>query len=191
MWIPAKTMFFSCFYPFGKAGGFQLPVFDGIFDPRCQGIAVNYYGVTLGALLERSVNPACGGSEPLRLFQRWGLGSIPEMEIKRRAFQTFFSVLRRSPPRLVFLPVSSAALRETFFFLGTLALLFSIQPLDISLNFNCSVNLDITRIFGDNGKRSEENPRHPTSTAYTIFFDENGIHIIKYVLHHYLIDQLS
>ena len=37
-----KTMIFSCFYPFGKAGRFQIPC--------CQGIAVKYYGVTLGAL---------------------------------------------------------------------------------------------------------------------------------------------
>ena len=42
MWIPAKTMIFSCFYPYGKAGGLQIP--------RCQGIAVENYGVTLGAL---------------------------------------------------------------------------------------------------------------------------------------------
>ena len=46
MWIPAKRMIFSCFYPFGKAGGFQIP--------RCQGIAVKDYGVTLGALALKS-----------------------------------------------------------------------------------------------------------------------------------------
>ena len=38
---------FLIFYPTGKAGGAQVL--------RCQGIAVNYYGFTLGAL---ALNPS-------------------------------------------------------------------------------------------------------------------------------------
>ena len=57
----------------GKAGELQIPVFHGICDPRCQGFAVDDYGFTLGALLERSGNPVCGDSEALRLLQRWGV----------------------------------------------------------------------------------------------------------------------
>jgi hypothetical protein len=42
-----KTMIFSCCSPYGKAGAIQIR--------RCQGIAVDYYGGTLGALaLNRS-----------------------------------------------------------------------------------------------------------------------------------------
>ena len=37
-----KNNDFLMFYPYGKAGGFQIP--------RCQGVAVENYGVTLGAL---------------------------------------------------------------------------------------------------------------------------------------------
>jgi len=40
-------MIFSCLYPYGKAGGIQIR--------RCQGIAVKYYGFTLGAL---ALNPS-------------------------------------------------------------------------------------------------------------------------------------
>ena len=53
-------MFFSCFYPFGKAGGFQIP--------RCQGIAVKDYGVTLGALAlkpSRFCNVGVASLQPL------------------------------------------------------------------------------------------------------------------------------
>ena len=42
-----KPMIFSCFYPCGKAGAIQIR--------RCQGLAVDHYGGTLGALaLNRS-----------------------------------------------------------------------------------------------------------------------------------------
>jgi len=42
-----KPMIFSCFYPCGKAGAIQIR--------RCQGLAVDDYGGTLGALaLNRS-----------------------------------------------------------------------------------------------------------------------------------------
>jgi hypothetical protein len=44
---PGVTIIFSFFYPTGKAGGAHIL--------RCQGIAVNYYGVTLGAL---ALNPS-------------------------------------------------------------------------------------------------------------------------------------
>jgi hypothetical protein len=47
MGFAGKTMIFSCFYPCGKAGAIQTR--------RCQGIAVDDYGGTLGALaLNRS-----------------------------------------------------------------------------------------------------------------------------------------
>ncbi len=67
------TLFFSFCLPSRKAGGLQIPVFHGICDPRSQAIAVANYSFTLDALLERSGNPACGGSEALQLLQRWGL----------------------------------------------------------------------------------------------------------------------
>ncbi|MDX2451574.1 hypothetical protein, partial [Desulfosarcina sp.] len=54
---------FLIFLPFRKAGGLQIPVFNGICDPRSQGIAVADYSFTLDALLERSRNPATGGSQ--------------------------------------------------------------------------------------------------------------------------------
>ena len=50
MCIPGVTIIFSFLHPAGNAGGSQIPVFHGICDPRCQGIAVKYYGFTLGAL---------------------------------------------------------------------------------------------------------------------------------------------
>ena len=65
------ALFFSFCLPSGKAGGLHIPVFHGIYDPHCQGIAVADY--TLDALLERSGNPVCGGSEALQLLQRWGI----------------------------------------------------------------------------------------------------------------------
>jgi hypothetical protein len=34
-----------------KAGGLQIPDDSGIFDPRCQGLAVACYGGTLGAVV--------------------------------------------------------------------------------------------------------------------------------------------
>ena len=40
--VQGVTIIFSLFYPTGKAGGAQIP--------RYQGFAVNYYGFTLGAL---------------------------------------------------------------------------------------------------------------------------------------------
>jgi hypothetical protein len=47
MGFAGKTMIFSCCYPCGKAGAIQIR--------RCQGIAVDDYGGTLGALaLNRS-----------------------------------------------------------------------------------------------------------------------------------------
>jgi hypothetical protein len=39
---PRFVRYFFTFLPYGKAGGFQIR--------RCQGLAVNHYGVTLGAL---------------------------------------------------------------------------------------------------------------------------------------------
>ena len=41
---------FLIFLPFRKAGGLQIPVFNGICDPRSQGIAVADYSFTLDAL---------------------------------------------------------------------------------------------------------------------------------------------
>ena len=66
-----RADFTSLFTRSGKAGGLQIPVFVGICDPRCQGFAVDDYGLHPRRLLERSGNPACGGSEALRLLQRW------------------------------------------------------------------------------------------------------------------------
>ena len=74
-------MIFARYYPIGKAGGFQIPVFHGICDPRCRGIAVKDDGGTLGALLERSGNPACGGSETLPLWQRFDLERDPFLKL--------------------------------------------------------------------------------------------------------------
>ena len=45
--VQGVTIIFSFFYPTGKAGGAQIL--------RYQGIAVNYYGFTLGAL---ALNPS-------------------------------------------------------------------------------------------------------------------------------------
>ena len=49
-WIPRMSLFYSFCLPSRKAGGLQIPVFDGICDPRCQGIAVSDYSFTLDAL---------------------------------------------------------------------------------------------------------------------------------------------
>ena len=51
-----RANFTALFTRSGKAGGLQIPVFHGIFDPRCRGFAVDDYG------------PFRRGSEALRRF---------------------------------------------------------------------------------------------------------------------------
>ena len=75
------ALFYSLCLPSGKAGGLHIPVFHGICDPHCQGIAVADYSFTLDALLERSGNPVSGASEALQLLQRWGKDKIPSRRV--------------------------------------------------------------------------------------------------------------
>jgi apolipoprotein D and lipocalin family protein len=63
-------MIFSCFYPFGKAGGFQIP--------RCQGIAVKDYGVTLGAL---ALKPSRFCNVGVAWFQKGCTGSTADYSL--------------------------------------------------------------------------------------------------------------
>ena len=56
--------FTALFTRFEKAGGLQIPVFHGIFDPRCQGFAVDDYGFTLGACWSVAEIPLAGTLKP-------------------------------------------------------------------------------------------------------------------------------
>jgi len=49
-WHPEISEKQPCYLPYGKADGTASPRFHGIFDLRCQGLAVNYYSCTLDAL---------------------------------------------------------------------------------------------------------------------------------------------
>jgi len=53
-------VFFSFCLPFRKTGGLQIPVFHGIFDPCCQGIAVADYRITLDACWSEAEIPLAG-----------------------------------------------------------------------------------------------------------------------------------
>jgi hypothetical protein len=61
--VAGKTMIFSCCSPCGKAGAIQIR--------RCQGIAVDYYGGTLGALaLNRSGFCKVGVKTERKIYDR-------------------------------------------------------------------------------------------------------------------------
>ena len=47
-----------------KAGGLQIPVFHGIYDPHCQGIAVVDYSFTLDACWSEAEIPLAGALKP-------------------------------------------------------------------------------------------------------------------------------